>query len=85
MKGQIPTPALMKAVLDPKLGMLKVDIVEGRDVAELFEVVGIPIAVAVTAEGDEIGGIENFVEPPAFGLQLKKWHSETKRDLRSSK
>jgi hypothetical protein len=39
----------------------------------LFEVVGIPVAVAVTAEGDELGRIENFVKPAEFHLWLEKW------------
>jgi len=52
--------------------LLKVDIVERRDVAELFEVAGIPTAVGVTADGDELGRIESFVEPPAFRSQLEK-------------
>ena len=52
--------------------LLKVDIVEHREVGELFEVVGIPVTVAITAEGDELGRIENYVEPAAFRSQLVK-------------
>jgi thiol:disulfide interchange protein len=52
--------------------LLKVDVLEHREVAELFEVGGIPVAVAVTPFGDELGRIENFVEPPAFRSQLQK-------------
>jgi len=52
--------------------LLKVDIAEHREVAELFEVVGIPTAVGVTADGDELGRIESFVEPPAFRTQLEQ-------------
>lgn len=52
--------------------LLKVDIAEHRDVAELFEVVGIPVAVAVTAEGDEFGRIENYIEPSEFRKKLQK-------------
>jgi copper chaperone CopZ/thioredoxin-related protein len=59
--------------------LLKVDIVERREVAELFEVVGIPVAVAVTAEGDELGRIEDFVEPAAFRSRLEKWRPGTKQ------
>jgi hypothetical protein len=55
-----------------------VDIVERREVAELFEVVGIPVAIAVTAEGDELARIESFVEPAAFGLQLENWRPGTR-------
>ena len=51
--------------------LLKVDVVECREVAELFEVVGIPVAIAVTAEGEELGRIENFVEPAGFRAQLE--------------
>jgi thiol:disulfide interchange protein len=46
--------------------LLKVDIAEHREVAELFEVVGIPVAVALTTDGNELGRIENFVEPADF-------------------
>jgi thiol:disulfide interchange protein len=52
--------------------LLKVDVEERREVAELFEVVGIPVAVAITAEGAELGRIENYVEPAAFRSQLEK-------------
>ena len=52
--------------------LLKVDVSEHRKVAELFEVVGIPVAVAVTSEGDELGRIENFVEPGEFGKHLER-------------
>jgi len=65
--------------------LLRVDVAEQPKVAELFEVAGIPVAVGFTAEGDELGRIENFVEPAALRLRLEKWRPETKRDLRSSK
>ena len=52
--------------------LLKVDIAERREVAELFEVVGIPVAVGVTAAGEELGRIENFVEPGEFRKQLER-------------
>jgi thiol:disulfide interchange protein len=52
--------------------LLKIDIVERREVAELFEVAGIPVAVAVTADGEELGRIESFVEPSSFRSQLAK-------------
>lgn len=50
--------------------LLKVDIEEHPEVAELFEVVGIPVAVAVTADGEEFGRVENFVEPAEFRARL---------------
>jgi|GEM_PF-3261049 len=50
---------------------LSVDIEEHREVAELFEVAGIPVAVAVTGDGDELGRIESFVEPGGFRKQLE--------------
>jgi thiol:disulfide interchange protein len=55
--------------------LLKVDIAEHSDVAELFEVAGIPVAVAITAVGDEMGRIENFVEPAEFRAQLTQLRS----------
>ena len=51
--------------------LLNVDIAEHREVAELFEVCGIPVAVAVSGNGDELGQIENFVEPGGFRTQLE--------------
>jgi hypothetical protein len=47
-----------------------VDIAERREVAELMEVAGIPVAVALTGDGDELGRIENFVEPVMFRTRL---------------
>ncbi len=55
--------------------LLKVDIAEHSDVAELFEVAGIPVAVAVTDAGDELGRIENFVEPAEFRARLTQLRS----------
>ncbi len=52
--------------------LLKVDIAEHHELAEQFEVVGVPVAVAVTTDGEELGRIESFVEPPAFRTQLKQ-------------
>ncbi len=52
--------------------LLKVDIVERPEVAELFKVAGIPTAVGVTADGDELGRIESFVEPAAFRSRLEQ-------------
>ena len=55
--------------------VLKVDITEHREVAELFEVVGIPVAVALTTDGNELGRIENFVEPAEFQGRLAQLRS----------
>lgn len=55
--------------------LLKVDIAEHSDVAELFEVAGIPVAVAVTAAGEELGRIENFLEPAEFRERLGQLRS----------
>lgn len=55
--------------------LLKVDIAEYREVAELFDVVGIPVAVAVTAAGEELGRVENFVEPAEFRARLGQLRS----------
>jgi len=51
--------------------LVSVDISERREVAELMEVAGIPVAVAVSDEGEELGRIENFVEPGGFRKQLE--------------
>ena len=53
--------------------LLKVDVSEHREVAELFEVIGIPVAVRITPEGDESGRIESFIEPGEFRKQLERW------------
>ena len=49
-----------------------VDIAVRNKVAELFNVVGIPVAVALTANGNESGRIEGFVEPMKFKSQLEQ-------------
>jgi thiol:disulfide interchange protein len=56
--------------------VLKVDIAEHREVAELFEVVGIPVAVALTTDGNELGRIENFVEPAEFRARLAQFRPQ---------
>jgi thioredoxin-like negative regulator of GroEL len=55
--------------------LLKVNIAEHSDLAELFEVAGIPVAVAITAAGDELGRIEDFVEPVEFRARLTQFRS----------
>jgi thiol:disulfide interchange protein len=52
--------------------LIQVDVAAHAKVARLFEVVGIPVAVAATADGVELGRIENFVEPAAFRARLKR-------------
>jgi thioredoxin-like negative regulator of GroEL len=52
--------------------LLPVDVAEDRQVAGLFEVAGIPAAVAVTDAGVELGRIEGFVPPPEFRARLER-------------
>jgi hypothetical protein len=54
---------------------INVDIAERREVAELFEVTGIPAAVASTTDGTELGRIEDFVEPADFRARLERLRS----------
>ncbi len=51
--------------------VLRVDVEERTAVAEVFEVEGIPVAVAVTADGEELGRVQGFVEPGEFYKQLE--------------
>jgi hypothetical protein len=60
--------------------LLRVDIAEHHEVAELFEVVGIPLAVAITATGEELGRVENFVEPGEFRARLGRLRSRSAAD-----
>lgn len=48
----------------------KVDVTEWIEVARLFEVTAVPIAVLVTAEGETLERISNFVEPGQFAAAL---------------
>ena len=50
----------------------KVDITEHRSIADLFSVTAIPIAIAVTGDGQTLARISNFVEPALFGAALRK-------------
>ena len=56
--------------------LLKIDVAKRRQVAELLQVTAVPVAVALTSEGDELGRLENFVEPAAF----RRWLSGLHRD-----
>jgi hypothetical protein len=51
--------------------LLRVDVAEHPEVAELVEVAGIPVAVAVTAGGEELGRIDDYLEPAAFRTRLQ--------------
>ncbi len=51
--------------------LIRVDVAEHSEVAELFDVSGIPVAVAVKGSGEELGRIESFVEPAAFRKRLE--------------
>lgn len=44
----------------------KVDITEDREVAELFRVTAVPVAIAVAPDGRILQRIANFVEPEPF-------------------
>jgi copper chaperone CopZ len=59
--------------------MVQVDVADRSEVAELFEVIGIPVAVAVSADGVELGRVENFVEPAAFRVRLESMYSRRGR------
>jgi thiol:disulfide interchange protein len=52
--------------------LVQVDVADHPEVAGLFEVAAIPVAVAVTADGVELGRVENFVEPAAFRARLER-------------
>jgi hypothetical protein len=54
---------------------LTIDIAERREVAELFDVTGIPTAVAFTTDGTELGRVEDFVEPVEFRTRLERLRS----------
>lgn len=50
----------------------KVDVTEWREVAGLFGVTAVPTAVLVTAKGQTLGRISNFVEPEPFADALSR-------------
>jgi thiol:disulfide interchange protein len=52
--------------------LLQLDVADHPGAAELFEVVGIPVAVAVTADGVELGRVADFVAPAAFRARLER-------------
>jgi hypothetical protein len=52
--------------------LLRVDVSQHPEVAQLMEVEGIPAAVAVTAGGEELGRIEDYLEPAAFRTRLAR-------------
>jgi thiol:disulfide interchange protein len=53
--------------------LVQVDIAENAEVAELFGVTGIPVAVAVGTGGDELGRVADYVEPAAFRTRLERF------------
>ena len=55
--------------------VLRVDITARRRVAGLLDVRVVPVAVALTADGDELGRIPNFVKPDEFQKQLARLRS----------
>jgi thioredoxin-related protein len=54
----------------------KVDVTEWREVASLFEVTAVPIAVLVSADGTVLGRISNFVQPKEFADALSNARAE---------
>ena len=48
----------------------KIDVSKRKDVATSFGVAAIPVAVALTGEGEILGRILGFVEPKRFGEEL---------------
>lgn len=52
--------------------LLSLDITREREATKLFEVVAVPVAIAVTPDGQELGRIENFVAPAAFRGRLER-------------
>ena len=48
----------------------KVDVSERKEVATQFGVSAIPMAVALTGEGEVLGRVLGFVEPARFGDQF---------------
>lgn len=55
----------------------KIDITERRDAAAFFQVAAVPVAVALTPAGEELGRLANFVEPESFRGQLGKLRDST--------
>ena len=53
----------------------KIDIIERRDAAAFFQVAAVPVTVALTPDGKELGRLANFVEPESFRGRLEKLRS----------
>lgn len=58
--------------------VVKIDVAEHRELAQSFEVVGIPVAIVVTPAGDEIDRLENFIEPTSFRSRLERTRLQSK-------
>ncbi len=50
----------------------RVDVTHAREVALLFEVTAVPVAVVVAADGTILKRIPNFVEPGSFCAALER-------------
>ena len=50
----------------------RVDVTESKSVAERFGVSAIPVAIALTGEGEVLGRVLGFVEPEGFVGELEK-------------
>ena len=52
---------------------IHVDVTLQKDVAELFDVAAIPLALAATGEGNIVGRLRGFVEPGLFVREIASW------------
>lgn len=57
----------------------RVEISTHRDVATRYGVVAIPVAIALSGDGHELGRIENFVSAEKFVQWLGAWRSTKER------
>ena len=51
--------------------LVKIDITENRSAAETLQVTAVPVAVAVTSTGRELGRLPNFLDPESFHERLR--------------
>ncbi len=52
---------------------IHVDVSRQKDVAGLFDVAAIPLALAATGEGNIFGRLLGFMEPGPFARQIASW------------
>ena len=52
---------------------IHVDVSLQTDVAELFDVAAIPLALAATGEGKIFGRLRGFMEPGPFEKEIASW------------